>query len=234
MAASLQIEDFELERLVFEARFPNAFQLWDKAGALSDALAKLWEPLSLTTAQPGSIVFRHGRDMNLAVELGRAVMTLFYPGSKPEVKQIDAFFGVVREHLQLTTLQRVGLRFLLFKKFETLPMAASSVLGVGILSAPKERVFGAEGEPTAAEAVIGFTGKGLGATLRIGAQTRQVSIDLPPEVSPDIKETHETSHGVSLDVDFFTPKEVQAAQMGLAEWIEQVMHVYRRDVPKFL
>ena len=234
MAPRLQIEDFELERIVFEVRFPSAFQLWDRAGALSDALAKVWEPLSLTTAQPGSIAFRRGRDMNLAVELGRAVMVLFYPGSRPDVKQIDAFFEVVREHLQLTTLQRVGLRFLLFKKFETLTKAASAVLGVGILNVPKERVFGAEGEPTAAEAMIGFSGKGLGGTLRIGAQTRQVNIDLPLEVSPDIKETHETSHGVSLDVDFFTPKEVQAAQMGLPEWIEQVMHVYRRDVPKFL
>jgi len=56
---------------------------------------------------------------------------------------------------------------------------------------------------------------------------------LPLEVHPEMKETHETLHGVSLDVDFSTPKEVQAAQMGLSEWIEQVMHVYRRDVPKF-
>jgi len=230
----MQIEEFELERLIFEVRFPSAYQFWDRAGEVTNELSKLWEPLSLASAQPGSIVFKLGRNMNLAVELGRAVMTLFYPGSKPDVKSFDVFFGVVKDHLQLTTLQRVGLRFQLFKKFETLPLAASSVLSTGILNTPKERVFGAEGEPTAAEAMIGFTGKGLGAILRIGAQTRQVNIDLPLEVPPDVKETHETLHGVSLDVDFSTPKEVQAAQMGLSEWIEQVMHVYRRDVPKFL
>ena len=66
----------------------------------------------MAAAQPGSIASRSGRDMSLAVELGRAVMALYYPGSKPDVKQIDAFFAVVREHLELTTLQRVGLRFL--------------------------------------------------------------------------------------------------------------------------
>jgi len=229
----MQIEEFELERLIFEVRFPSAYQFWDRAGQVTNELSQVWGPLSLASAQPGSIVFRLGREMNLAVELERAVMTMFYPGSKPDVKQFDAFFGVVKEHLELTTLKRVGLRFLLFKKFETLALAASSVLNTGILNAPKERAFGAEGEPLAAEAMIGFTGKGLATILRIGAQTRQVNIDLPLEVPPDVKETHQTLHGVSLDVDFSTPKEVQAAQMGLSEWIEQVIHVYRRDVPKF-
>lgn len=234
MAARLQIEDFELERIIFEVRFPNAFQLWDRAGTLADALSKVWEPLSLTAASPGSIAFRLEREMNLAVELGRAVMGLYHPSSKPDVKQFDAFFAMVREYLEVRTLQRVGLRFLSFKKCETLSMAASALLDVGILNVPTERVFGTEGEPTTAEAMIGFQGKGMGATLRIGTQTRQVKVELPLEVSPKISETHETLYGVSLDVDFFTPTEVQAAQMGLSEWIEQVMHVYRRDVPKFL
>src|SRR5271166_215513 len=129
MAQKLDIAEFQLERLIFEVRFPSAFQFWDRAGKVADELSRIWEPLSLTSAQPGSIVFRHKREMYLAVEMGRAVMTLFYPGQKPDVKQFDAFFAVVRESLQLTILQRVGLRFLLFKKYESLSMAASAVLG---------------------------------------------------------------------------------------------------------
>ena len=47
-------------------------------------------------------------------------------------------------------------------------MAASAFLGVRILNMPSERVFGAEGEPTTAEAMIGFQGKGMDATLESG------------------------------------------------------------------
>lgn len=229
----ITLEDFEVERLIFEARFPNAYQLWDKAGELSDEFGKLWSPLVLTTAQPGNVSFKLGRTLSMSVELNRASISLFYPGSKPEVKQLVAFFDLVRDYLRITVLQRLGLRILLFRTFDDQASSASALLDLGIISLPAEKVFGTDELPKSAEIMINLEGKGLSTTLRMGTQTRKVNIELPPEVPARIQDAHETLHGISVDVDFFTPMEVQVGQLGLSDWIEQVMHVFKRDLPKF-
>jgi len=234
MKPRIAVEDFVLEQLIFEARFPTAYQLWDKAGALSEALGTTWPSLALLTAQPGNVAFRVGKSATMFTELTRAGMTLFYPGSKPDVQQISEFFDHVREHMQLTVLQRLGLRFLLFREFADQASGALAMLETGLLTLPSDRFFGAEGTPKSAEVMISVEGKGLTATFRMGVQTRQVSIDLPANAPPHLHDTHESTHGLFLDVDFFTPMEVQVTQLGMSDWIEQVMHVFKRDVPKLL
>ena len=87
------IEDFELERLAFEAKFHLPFSSGTRLGALSEALTEAWPGLSVMNAQPGSIAFRQGRKLAIAVELTRSSIVFYYPDLRATLDELPVSFA---------------------------------------------------------------------------------------------------------------------------------------------
>ena len=123
---------------------------------------------------------------------------------------------------------------MMFKEFESLEAAMTAFLDMGRLKLPGERYFGAESGPKSSEVTVVSEGPGLAVTLKLGAQSRNLNVEFPLEVPRKTEDFQVKATGVFLDADFYVPSEVRISQLGVPEWIEQVLHVFRRDAPKFL
>jgi hypothetical protein len=193
-----------------------------------------WPGLQPINVMPGNIGFQIPRKFVFSAETIRSSITFFSPDASTAVaEESEFFFLTITKHIQISLIERLGLRFQCFKEVSNRALSAPLLLGTGLLKLPEERVFGAEGDPVAAEVLVTFEGKGLGGTFKLASQSRQINLELPPEF-PVPENTKFKMDGLLLDVDLFTPKPIPISMVGVKEWIEQAMHVFNRDVPKFL
>jgi hypothetical protein len=234
VANVLDISDFRTERLIFECKYPAAYRFWDTAGTIASELMEHWPGLQPINVMPGNIGFQMPKKFVFSVEVGRSSITFFLPDATTAVaEESDLFFRTITKHIQISLIERLGLRFQCFKELSDRRSSACLLLSTGLLKLPEERVFGAEGDPVAAEVLVTFEGKGLGGTFKLASQSRQLNVELPPEF-PAPENMKFKMDGLLLDVDLFTTTPFSISMVGVKEWIEQALHVFKRDVSKFL
>lgn len=234
MPSKLDVSDFRTERVTFEGRYGSSYFLWDAAGAIATDLTDRLPGLTLKEADPGTVSFEMPKQFAIRIELRRMVVVLLGAQAISQVAKLaDCVFRVVANRLRVSLFDRLGLRFQCFREFDSRAASVPMLLSTGLLKLPEEKVFGADNGVSSAEVAITFSGKALGGTFKLSSQTRSLNVELPPEFpAPDNMKLR--MEGLLLDVDLFTPKPVPTSMLGLSEWIEQGIHVFKRDVPKLL
>lgn len=230
----LRLSDFAFERAILEIRYPNAFELWDRSGALWIAALQKWNDLQVVSAEPSRTVFR-GKQFELSTELQAARIVQHNP-----VLPLADFTGFAKEFvelvsgtLSLSVLSRVGLRLTFFRRVADRASETSALLRTGLLKPVQPGLFGIEGEPVSMDYRARWEGKGLGVTLRLGHEDRAFTMQGPAELAGFLREKgleeQITFAGLVLDVDFYTPTSIQVSQLGVAPWIRQHVKTLKED-----
>ncbi len=232
----LSLSEFEFERGVVEIRYPNGYLFWDRAGAIwHDAVNKRAE-LEFISAEPAKTSFRLGPKYQLDAEIAQARVTAFRPDSSltgvSEIAKI--FFDDVVRHLQIVVLSRIGLRCLLFKEFATPDEATAALFQTGLCALPQGPIFSHKAGTPQIDFTVRMEDDVKGTMFHLAYQKREFVSYPPVEIQKRVEPLKLSFQGVLLDVDFYTTAPVQVAQFGVHEWIEQCVHLLRRDTDKLL
>jgi len=230
----LELETFELEQAAFEVRYPTAYQLWDRAGALWSAVQDAWPAIELIQADPMKQSFRLANVYEIAVELKKAQVSSFKP--EPSLKELraflDTYFGLLVKFLDLSVLNRVGFRLRFYREFDK-AAAAAAVMQTDRLRVPDGAHFSIEGAVTLPEFGLRWEGKSLGVMVRLTAEDRKYDFE-PHPMLKRVEPVHFATSGVLLDIDYYTVGIVKSSQLRVDEWIKQAHHVIKRDIGSFL
>ncbi len=232
---SLDLDQFNFERIVFETRYPEAYRLWDRAGAIWLRLHDKWPGLTLTTAEPAKTVFRDGDDTEMAVQLKQCRVASLDPKTTlDEFKEkVSMFCKIVFDELQIGTLTRVGTRVIFSKKYLSEDEAAAAVLSTELLQVPSIQIDKGPARRIFPEYAIRFEGKALGATYRIKAEKRITEFK-PPFGVPSLKPVQdETDHAI-FDVDYFSTTAMTPGQLNASEWLGNALHFVNKSSKEFL
>src|SRR5687768_8915132 len=105
------LDSFKLHTAIIQIRYADAFLIWDRAGAISQRLSKIWDNLKVSEGQPQQQTLT-GKDVNVQTSFTQATITLAGENalSQPKVRQLSDTFEIWRETLELDELNRVSTR----------------------------------------------------------------------------------------------------------------------------
>ena len=234
MAGHLDISNFVSDTVVYEIRYENGYLIWDRAGRLWTELRAKYPEMVLSDAGPLLQTFTWKRIHTLSVGLDKASVSTSRPG--PVMKEFtelaESLHEVIVKNLQIELLTRIGLRHIYGYACESLEQANQHLLSTGLVAPPKPPNFGVEANPRL-EAVFRWEGDSLGATVRMRAEHRTAEVEIPATFeSPKIPKIEK--HLLIFDVDYYTKKVVNVGQLRASEWINNALHIIRKDSSKFL
>jgi len=232
----MRFAEFELDRVIFEAKYKRAFRLWDSAGAVALALMEAFPNSENVEANPSKIAFvSKDRNSDFAVELERVGLT-FIKGSSTMEDAGDMAQKVIQiafKNLQITELERVGARAIFTKKEKSLTDATKKVEEMGLVRIPEGSHFGTDKPPTSLDLRFRWEDGPRGVNLNVRSELLRIEFTPPREID-DVEATIEERPRIVLDVDYFTPKPITAAQLSPRDWITSLRGITNRDVPRFL
>jgi len=229
---TLSFADFVLRRIVCEARYSEAFPMWDRSGEVTSELRASFTNFKLKDANPASITLESSEG-TMGVELTRSHISTELP-KKDLVKfadSCDRLFGIVISQFEVKVLTRIGLRFVYIKKFDTFEDASAAIERVSIVPKFAGAMFGATEVPR--EAIFRWQSKDVGTAFKLAAETINFDAKLPPELGTE-EEIHKVHHQLVLDVDTYTVKPVERGQFDAKSWIAHARHVVKRDCERIL
>ncbi len=227
------LSDFRLFTASCECRFDNAYQLWDRAGAIWSEFSARLPGLRMIKADPGQTVFRLAKQFEFNLQLDRYSVNAYGRSADQELMgTIQEFSAIVAQHLQIERYSRIGLRPIFFRSLPDVGAAAEHILALNLVRVPPKPSFGISGTPEP-RYLVRLEDKSKGCLMQIYSQKRELKPDLPFAWEGEDLATFE-SVDLAIDVDYYTIAAVTIGQINLPEWIKQAMHVIRRDVDQFL
>jgi hypothetical protein len=235
LGMSLTIAEFTVDRIVLEVRYQTALLLWDRSGALWTDLGKKHPSIANRSARPEQTVFGIDRDLQLTVELEKAIIEADEPPANLQQFQAvaDDFFQVLADTLQVKVFSRVGCRVIFFKRYKSKNEAADAVGASHHMRLPTGRHLDVDGRIVRTGFVFQMEDDTLGATVRLDSDGRRIEFR-PPFGVKEVPAVDDIQHGVTLDVDWYSHRAVTVGAFRPSEWVNQTMHRIRRDVPAFL
>ena len=230
----LNLSQFKLRRAVFEVRYPNAYQLWDRAGDLWREATRRWGGLDVLEAQPGSTVFRHDtKRTELSAQLKKTSIVRHYPDNFDDfVEMATDFLNITKNTLEIYEYERVGLRLIYYNSFPDKAAASNAMIALDLMKIPSMPQFSIDGAAILPEYAVRFEDDKKGATVRIKAESEKQEFK-PPLNMDELKPVEVEKTGVTFDVDYFTTVTISVAQFRAKDWIEGAHHVIRRGSKSF-
>jgi hypothetical protein len=228
--APTDLSAFAIEQLVLEVRYPLALNLWDNAGSLWQAVREKWPDLNLVAAEPAKTTFQMGRTA-FVVEIKAARIVSVNP-----TQSVDEFSTIAREFFRLTTVhlhvslyERLGLRFIYFKKYKDRTAAASAFYSLGLVKVPSSRKFEVDDKPVNPQYILRWESDKKGAVIACRAETRKIDWDPTVEQVQIFNPIHTERNGIVIDLDYYTVAPVEPGQVDMGEWVKHAEHVITRD-----
>jgi hypothetical protein len=230
------LDAFKLHSVIVQVTYPDAFELWDCAGAIARGASRIWPNLVLEDGKPNEQTMRND---SVALTTGVRVSTIQAISGKgfdqTTTDCIAETFKLWATHLGITTLSRVSCRSKYVKDFPTKAAADAEVISLGMCPIPKERVFNLPEDcqiRPAIEVVWRFDDPTTFTHLRVGSEEIAVEIKAHPEF-PDayVKKTRSRAY---IDFDRGVLGEVKLSDFRIAEWLKGYQHVLRRDIEKVI
>lgn len=229
------IPGYRLERVAYEIRYPSAFALWDSAGAIANALLALAPEAQSLDAQPNRITFRLDDKHEVVVELSQARIVSFFPsGSLEKTAALSqGVFSCILSALRPKVLDRVGARFMYYKKFPNEADASAHLMTLNWLTVPAS-LLGHSSKNDASKAEmpdIAFrvVSTHLGTLFRIRSEERKLEINPTLDMRHILDARTEIENGVALDVDHYTKTPILLSQIHFSDWLLQASRVAARD-----
>ena len=135
------LDSYKLRQLIFQIRYPDAFELWDRAGAVARSLAKTWPELKVIEGKPNHQMLQ-APGVEVQVSLGMSTVTLKGLDSLESAKPLVASaFSAWRDELALEVADRVSTRAIYSKVFSSIKAANEELFSLGLTKWPSQKVF---------------------------------------------------------------------------------------------
>ena len=232
----LKLADFRIHSAVLELRYSKVFALWDNAGAMAAGLQGSFPALDLEDAKPNAQRFLLEKGMSAELKIDRAHISHFYPDSALEKLQkgADVFCEVLTSGLNQREFERIGLRIIFEKLFETRDDAAAYLTASAPTLVRQGKFFNVEGGHLLdGDVSFRWEGETLGCRVQLmtGEKTLEVSI---PADFPDVPPIKSKKRMVLVDVDYYAHSNTPVAKFKASAVIESWLRVIRRDLEGFV
>lgn len=227
----MDIAQLTLRSLVFELRYPHAFYLWDRSGAIASAALSKWPELKLRDAAPNQVTFRLGRRLEFAFQIERCFAAL--SGAKVSLDELTPFISfladLVLSDLEVPLLNRVGFKVTFLKEYKSTEAAVAEFFDTGILKHMEGKNFNVDGHVDLPNVSIRFEGEHVGCAIVLQVRKRKLEVDIP-FIGDDFPEVNMSERNeLVFECDYFTTKKMNLGQFRAARWTEEALHVIRRD-----
>lgn len=226
------LSDFQIDRQIFEARFPLNYLFWDRAGKLWTALARSFPEMKFVLADPNHTQFEAG-NFYLAAESGtlRFISKDGVPFDQFEKGAVN-FYRIAIDVLEVELFDRLGFRTIWIKSFPSMPKTTEAFSEFGLLSVPDGNAFGIKEAPNQLETRLTWEGDKVGAIIGLRTEKRRVEPQIPWEIRSRLKADSSEQCVLVLDVDYFTTTSLQRDQVDVKEWINSSRRVVQKALAK--
>jgi len=230
------LDSYKPNTLILQIAYADAFEIWDRAGAIGRSLCKIWPGLRVQDGKPQYQTYS-GRGVTIQTGISDSTVTVKGDDvfSSGRIAQLQDTYALWREMLDLSQLKRASSRVIYVKKFDTMAEASVELRGMKLVDWPESKVFDQpmESELNGVEVTYKFEDKSSFAFLRLKAEMVKIEVDLDPEFFPD-DNLSKTINRLLIDFDRGLLGTVDAEKFRVDEWIRGFQHVLRRDIEKVL
>ena len=233
MPSPLSIDDFIPYSVTCEARYKNAYLIFDHTGRILEDLREHFTNIETSAAAPQQTAFT-ADEGSFNLELGACRFTSPQVDSSGEVfgKQCKVFFGTVIRHLDISLFTRIGLRYIARKDFKSENEAKAALASLALTNLNPTKRFNSSESPT--EILFRWEDKEIGAFVRLKAETTNVKMAVPPELRATVPAVDKKIVGLTLDTDYYTVAPVEREQWEPDEWLRQKLRIVRKEAQAIL
>ena len=232
--AAMFLDTFNLQSLVFQMQYAHAFEIWDRAGAVSRRLKGIWPKLEVLRGEPQIIILK-APGVTVRTEIATATLTFnsLKNMDARTTQQIAEAVDVWLSELGIEELQRVSMRVNYTKNFPTLRDANAALFGLQLARWPDQKVFDQplDGSRNGLEISYRFEDENTFTVLRLKAEGLTYEQQLDPEFFEEETLAKEINR-VVLDFDRGLLRSIDARKFLTEDWIKGYFHVLRRDIDK--
>ena len=105
------LDNYKLFSLTLQIQHPKAFQVWDNAGAIANAIVKIWPELEVTESQPNQQTLRSpGVQVTTGIALSNVILSNVTSIDPVSVNRISETYKIWKNGLGLERLTRLSTR----------------------------------------------------------------------------------------------------------------------------
>lgn len=220
-----------IESAVIELRYPDAYQIWDRAGRIWSELCGAFSNLEIVEAEPRMTHFKLNNKYELSVQLNQAFVKSFFP--KPNLSDffdvVGKFFPPVLSQLEIDVLTRIGFRVIWSKEYPSIHEATESVLRLELVNVPEHRFSIKGADIDRPDIRIRWESDRLGTHLQVRAEKRQINFAPPLHLTRTLPPIDDESCVAVYDVDYYTVAPVGVGQLSLVEWMSQAFQAIKKN-----
>jgi hypothetical protein len=228
----LSIDEFEVDRQVFEARFPLSFLLWDRSGEMWSLISRDFEDLKMVNASPINIQFESERFYLVAEPNLLRITSKDNTAYEEFEKKAQAFFRLIVKFLEIQTFTRLGLRTIWTKRFPAMIDARSALAGLKLVTAPDPKSLGFKDDLPGVDLKFTWDDAHHGVTLGIRSERRKAEPQIPWEVRTQIEFKAPEKYFLVVDADYYTVPQLRAGQVEVQEWLSSSHRVIKKALTK--
>lgn len=235
MNTSFDLSQFKLIQAALEIRYDNAYLLWDRAGQIWSTANSKWDVLEVKAAEPTTTSFIAQERYDISVQLSKAYIIDLLPKTslKDFTDNADFFVTTVEQILEVSVYNRLGLRLIYSRKFDSKAATADALMSLNIMHAPSGKFFNIDGRARAPKYSLIWQGESTATRINLIAQEKKIDLEVAPGID-EIETIHTKRHDLVFDIDYYTLKNVSKGQLNITDWISQTHHLIKRDSSKFL
>lgn len=232
----MEIADLQPDRFSYEVRYANAYLMWDRAGAIMQALLKEVPNLEMVEANPARITLSAKPNVDIVIELGKAFAVVHRPKRTGDdlITYATVITKAVLDVFEIASFSRVGTRLVYVREFPTLEQAAARLMSFKMLDVPKERIFNQKGALQQADYRYRWEGEATGVLVRFATETQKIEFNAGPQISDKVQSVSQSNHRLMVDIDYFSTTAVLKEQLKIDDWIRNTVHMANRDTKLFM
>lgn len=229
------LDRFSFDSLVLQIRYANAYELWDRAGAISRAMCEIWPDLDLAKGQPNQQMLV-SQAVTIESGIKHSTVTLNRIWNAQKNQQLKETFEAWRDILGIKEFTQVSSRVKYFREFDSLKEANAYVLGLNLVTWPTEKVFDQpmDGDKNGIDVRFRFEDSKSFSLVRIHAEQISYEVKLDPAFVPDQAEIKKLRFQAVVDFDRGVLGSIAVREFRIEDWLKGFSHVIKRDLDKVI
>jgi len=225
---ALTIDDFKPFSVTCELRYKNAFLIYDRTGQVLQDIKNNFTNIAVTSGSPQQTAWV-AEEGSFTLELGACRFTANRLDKNGEsfAKHCEVFFDAVATQMEIGVFTRIGLRYIARRECKSLDEAKTAIASMSLANLKPTRRFNSSDSPT--EILFRWEDKEIGAFVRLKAETAEIKLSAPPEMSEYVPKIDKEISFVTLDVDYYTVAPVEREQWNPLEWVPQKLRTIRKE-----
>lgn len=215
----LSIDDFKIDRQVFEARFLPSYLLWDRSGEMWSLIVRDFDDLKLVNAVPNSVQFESDL-YYLVVETNLLRITSRdNPSFEEFKKKTSSFLQAAIKFLDIEVFTRLGFRTIWNKEYSSMAETCDAFAELNLFRKFVPESFGLnKGNPTT-EFKTTWEDARQGLTLMLRTEKRRADPQIPWEFRNVFNLKAVEKYVMAVDVDSYTVPQIRIEQLEISEWL---------------